>query len=40
MDLTIGSDSENRNDFNWLVVVEVLEKHYTPTTHLGVFHGV
>ena len=40
MDLTMGLGSRNRNDFNGLVVVEVLKKHYTPTTHRKVFHGV
>jgi hypothetical protein len=40
MDLTMGSAGRNRNDFNGLVVVEVLKKHYTPTTHRKVFHGV
>ena len=40
MDLTMGSGSRNRNDFNGLVVVEVQKKHYTPTTHRKVFHGV
>ena len=40
MDLTMGPGSGNRHDFNRLVVVEVQKKHYTPTTHRGVFHGV
>ncbi len=40
MDLTMGLGSRNRNDFNRLVVVEALKKHYTPTTHRRVFHGV
>jgi hypothetical protein len=40
IDLTMGLGSRNRNDFNGLVVVEVLKKHYTPTTHRKVFHGV
>ena len=40
MDLTMSPRSGNRNDFNGLVVVEVLKKHYTPTTHHKVFHGV
>ena len=39
MDLTMGPGSRNRNDFNGLVVV-VLKKNYTPTTHRKVFHGV
>ncbi|SMC34775.1 hypothetical protein SAMN06296008_1031 [Polynucleobacter kasalickyi] len=30
MDLTMGLISRNRNDFSALVVLEVLEKHYTP----------
>ncbi len=30
MDLTLGPGSRNRNYFNRLVVVEVLNKHYTP----------
>jgi hypothetical protein len=37
MDLTMGLGSRNRSNFNGLVVVEVLEKHYIPTTHRGVF---
>ena len=40
MDLTMGPISRNRIDFNRLVVVDVLKKHYTPTTHRKVFHGV
>ena len=40
MDLTMGPCGRNCNDFNRLVVVEVLKKHYTPTTHRKVFHGV
>jgi hypothetical protein len=40
MDLTMGSRSGNRHDFNGLMVEEVLKKHYTPTTHRKVFHGV
>jgi len=40
MDLTMGPRSRNRNDFNGLMVVEVQKKHYTPTTHRKVFHGV
>ena len=40
MDLTMGPGSRNRNDFNGLVVMEVLKKHYTPTTHRKVFYGV
>ena len=40
MDLTMSPSSRNRNDFNGLVVVEVMKKHYTPTTHRKVFYGV
>ena len=36
----MGHGNRNHNDFNGLMVVEVQKKHFTPTTHHKVFHGV